>query len=350
MGAYLRPGRHRASRCSAPSCSTASTSSRRYRFTATDVFTNKTPTDAYRGAGRPEATFAIERLDGRASPPRSGMDPLELRRKNWINHEEFPFTTMAGMTYDSGNYEAATARAMELFDYDGLRAEQEQRRTSRGPGPARHRHLHLHRDVRAGAVPAARCAELRGRRLGDRHRADAAAPARSRWSPGPARTVRATRQRGARSSPTGSACRSRTSRCCTATPRSPREGLDTYGSRSLAVGGVAVVDGCGQGDREGQGVRRAHARGERRRHRVRRRAVHGARHRQGGGDRGGRLRRVRRAQPAGRRGAESGLPMPRSTRRTSPSRTARTCARSRWTPRPARRPFASTSASTTSAG
>ena len=61
------------------------------------------------------------------------MEPMELRKKNWITHEEFPFTTVAGLTYDTGNYEAATARAMELFDYDGLRAEQALRRASGDP-------------------------------------------------------------------------------------------------------------------------------------------------------------------------------------------------------------------------
>jgi carbon-monoxide dehydrogenase large subunit len=105
---------------------------RGYRFTTTNVFTNTTWTDAYRGAGRPEATYAIERLvDTFAAEV--GMDPLAVREKNWIPHEEFPFTTVAGMTYDSGNYEAATARAKELFDYDGLRAEQERRRDSKDP-------------------------------------------------------------------------------------------------------------------------------------------------------------------------------------------------------------------------
>jgi len=98
-----------------------------YHFACTNVFTNKTPTDAYRGAGRPEATFAIERLMDELAAELD-MDPLELREKNWIKHEEFPFTTVAGMTYDSGDYEAATARAKELFDYDGLRAEQRDRR------------------------------------------------------------------------------------------------------------------------------------------------------------------------------------------------------------------------------
>src|SRR5580658_4424471 len=103
-----------------------------YSFTCTGVFTTKVPTDAYRGAGRPEATYALEHImDDLAAE--LGMDPLELRERNWITHEEFPFTTIATLTYDSGNYEAATARAKELFGYDGLRAEQELRRASGDP-------------------------------------------------------------------------------------------------------------------------------------------------------------------------------------------------------------------------
>jgi carbon-monoxide dehydrogenase large subunit len=103
-----------------------------YDFSCTGVFTTKTPTDAYRGAGRPEATYAIERIMDELAAE-LGMDPLEVRRKNWIKHEEFPYTTVAGLTYDSGNYEAATARALELFGYDELRAEQQRRRESGDP-------------------------------------------------------------------------------------------------------------------------------------------------------------------------------------------------------------------------
>ncbi|MFD4641466.1 xanthine dehydrogenase family protein molybdopterin-binding subunit [Lentzea sp. NPDC058436] len=98
-----------------------------YRFECTNVFTNKVPTDAYRGAGRPEATFAIERMMDELAVELD-MEPMKLREMNWIKHEEFPFTTVAGLTYDSGNYEAATARAMELFGYDELREEQARRR------------------------------------------------------------------------------------------------------------------------------------------------------------------------------------------------------------------------------
>lgn len=97
-----------------------------YEFTCTGVFTTRTPTDAYRGAGRPEATYAIERIMDELAVE-LGLDPLELRRRNWIRHEEFPYTSIAGLTYDSGNYEAATDKALALFDYDKLRAEQADR-------------------------------------------------------------------------------------------------------------------------------------------------------------------------------------------------------------------------------
>ncbi len=101
-----------------------------YHFACTNVYTTTTLTDAYRGAGRPEATFAIERIMDELAVE-LGMDPMELREKNWIKHEEFPFTTVCGLTYDSGNYEAATEKAKQLFDYDGLRAEQEKRRAAK---------------------------------------------------------------------------------------------------------------------------------------------------------------------------------------------------------------------------
>jgi carbon-monoxide dehydrogenase large subunit len=103
-----------------------------YRFDCQGVFTNKVPTDAYRGAGRPEATFAIERIMDELAVE-LGMDPLELRRKNWIQAEEFPFTTVAGLEYDSGDYGEATRQALELLGYDELREEQRRRRESNDP-------------------------------------------------------------------------------------------------------------------------------------------------------------------------------------------------------------------------
>jgi aerobic carbon-monoxide dehydrogenase large subunit len=103
-----------------------------YHFSCTNVFTNKTPTDAYRGAGRPEATFGIERMMDELAAE-LGMETREVRRKNWIAHDEFPYDTVAGLTYDSGNYEAATDKAMELFGYTSLREEQERRRRENDP-------------------------------------------------------------------------------------------------------------------------------------------------------------------------------------------------------------------------
>ncbi|HEU4567295.1 MAG TPA: xanthine dehydrogenase family protein molybdopterin-binding subunit [Marmoricola sp.] len=103
-----------------------------YHFACQTVLTNSTWTDAYRGAGRPEATYAVERLMDELAAE-VGVDPLEIREKNWIRHEEFPFTTVSGLEYDSGNYEAATAKAKEHFGYDELRAEQRRRREANDP-------------------------------------------------------------------------------------------------------------------------------------------------------------------------------------------------------------------------
>jgi len=103
-----------------------------YEFHCTGIFTNTTPTDAYRGAGRPEATYSIERIVDEAAAE-LGMDPMEFRTKNWIQHHEFPYTTVAGLTYDTGNYEAATAKALDMFGMAELRAEQKARRESGDP-------------------------------------------------------------------------------------------------------------------------------------------------------------------------------------------------------------------------
>jgi aerobic carbon-monoxide dehydrogenase large subunit len=101
-----------------------------YDFECVGVFTTTTPTDAYRGAGRPEATYAIERaMDALAR--RLDMDPVELRRKNFIT--EFPKTIAAGLEIDSGDFHGALDKALELVDYDGLRKEQAERR-ERGDG------------------------------------------------------------------------------------------------------------------------------------------------------------------------------------------------------------------------
>jgi carbon-monoxide dehydrogenase large subunit len=97
------------------------------RMTKKAVFTNKMCTDAYRGAGRPEATFLLERMMDLAAKE-LGMDPAEIRRKNFIPPDAFPYTTPHGITYDSGNYEAALNRALELVEYEKWRKEQQEAR------------------------------------------------------------------------------------------------------------------------------------------------------------------------------------------------------------------------------
>ena len=96
-----------------------------YSVTFTGVFTHTTPTDAYRGAGRPEATYVIERtMDALARELE--IDPVELRRRNFIT--EFPAQLASGLTIDSGDYHASLDRLLELLDLDSIRKEQAERR------------------------------------------------------------------------------------------------------------------------------------------------------------------------------------------------------------------------------
>jgi carbon-monoxide dehydrogenase large subunit len=87
------------------------------------VFTNKSPMEPYRGAGRPEAAYMIERgVDVVAK--KLGMDPAELRRRNFIQPDQFPFKSLFGLYYDSGDYEKALQKALQLVDYSELRRKQ----------------------------------------------------------------------------------------------------------------------------------------------------------------------------------------------------------------------------------
>ncbi len=92
------------------------------------VFTNTVPTDAYRGAGRPEALFIVERMVDLLAR-KLGMDPVDIRRKNFIPKEKFPYQTALGLTYDSGDYAATLKKAIDLVGYDDLRKEQTKSRT-----------------------------------------------------------------------------------------------------------------------------------------------------------------------------------------------------------------------------
>lgn len=87
------------------------------------IFTNKTPTDAYRGAGRPEATYAMERMMDLLAKELK-IDPMELRRRNFVSSKEFPYSSSAGYTYDSGDYEKTLNIALKLVDYPMFRKRQ----------------------------------------------------------------------------------------------------------------------------------------------------------------------------------------------------------------------------------
>ncbi len=213
-----------------------------YRFNCTGVFTTKTPTDAYRGAGRPEATYAIEHLmDDLAAE--LGVDPLELRERNWIKHEEFPYATISGLTYDTGNYEAATAVARELFHYDELRKEQSERNRDGSP-------------VRLGigiSTFTEMCGLAPSRVLGS------LAYAAGGWEHAAIRMLAT----GKVEVVTGSSAHGQGHETAWSqivadqlgvpfedvrvlhgdTAIAPK-GMDTYGSRSLVVGGTAIVNAC----------------------------------------------------------------------------------------------------------
>ena len=202
-----------------------------YSFRCTGVFTTKMPTDAYRGAGRPEATFAIERIMDELAAE-LGVDPLEMRERNWIKHEEFPYTTIADPAVRLGQLRGRHGQGQGTVRL---------RRAAPGAGRAE-RWTTTRSGSASGSPPSPRCAGWprpgcsarwpTARAAGSKPPSGCCPPARSRWSPGPARTARDTRRRGARSWPTSSACRSRTSGCCTVTPRSrPRAWTPTGRAR-----------------------------------------------------------------------------------------------------------------------
>ncbi len=213
-----------------------------YRLECTGVFTNTVLVDTYRGAGRPEATFAIERVMDELAVE-LGMDPLDLRRRNWIGREEFPFTTAAGLTYDSGDYAAATDKALALLGYDELRKEQEQRRESGdsvqlGIGVSTYTEM-------CGLAPSRILGALR-------YGAGGWETASIRMLPtGKVEVVTGT-------SPHGQGHETAWSQIVAdqlgvpfedvevlhGDTRTAYKGLDTYGSRSLAVGGIALYQAC----------------------------------------------------------------------------------------------------------
>ena len=311
-----------------------------YSFKCTGVFTTKMPTDAYRGAGRPEATFAIERIMDELATE-LGMDPLELRERNWIKHEEFPYTTIATLVYDSGNYEAATARATELFGYDELRAEQKARRESGDP-------VQLGIGISTftemcGLAPSRVVGSLRYGVGG--------------WENATVRVLAT----GKIEVVTGSSAHGQGHetawsqivadklgvpfediRVLHGDTQVSAKGMDTYGSRSLTVGGIALVGACDKVIAKAKKVA-AHlleASENDMEFTACRCMCAGIRGRATAFRRSPSPPSPRTTSPTGR--SPRSTPSTPTTRRTSPSPTAPTCARPRWTPRRAGSPSART--------
>jgi carbon-monoxide dehydrogenase large subunit len=214
----------------------------KYSFTCTSVFTNLNPTDAYRGAGRPEASYAIERcMDSLAA--QMGKDPAEIRRINFIPRFDNGFATPAGLSFDSGNYEPAMDKALEIVGYEGLRKEQQARRET---GATKHLGIGLSSYMEICGLAPSRIMAALGAVAGG-------------WESATVRVL----PTGKVEVVTGTTPHGQAHETCWAmivaeklgcapddvevlhsdTAISPH-GLDTYGSRSLAVGGTAIALGC----------------------------------------------------------------------------------------------------------
>jgi carbon-monoxide dehydrogenase large subunit len=202
------------------------------------VFTNTIPVDAYRGAGRPEATYQLERVIDKAARE-LGVDPVELRRKNYIKPDQFPYQTPVAVEYDTGNYDATTDKVLEMSDRAGLaarKAESAARGKLRGYGFA-------HYIEACGIAPSSLVGAL-GARAGLYEAATV------RVNPtGNISVFTGSHSHGQGHETTFAQVVAEMLGCDEAavdivhgdTARIPF-GMGTYGSRSLAVGGTAIVN------------------------------------------------------------------------------------------------------------
>jgi carbon-monoxide dehydrogenase large subunit len=213
-----------------------------YDFSCTGVYTTLTPTDAYRGAGRPEATYAIERaMDSLAH--QMGIDPMDLRKRNFIQKEQFPYTAFTGLVYDSGDHLAAAEKAAEMADYAGIRARQ---KTQNVPGAKKLLGIgQASYFEMCGLAPSRVLASLNYSAGG--------------WEAATVRVLPTNKiQVVTGTSPHGQGHETSWSMIVAEKMGVPPEdvdvlhsdtalsplGLDTYGSRSLPVGGVAIAIAC----------------------------------------------------------------------------------------------------------
>ena len=213
-----------------------------YDFSCTGVFTTLTPTDAYRGAGRPEATYAIESaMDALAR--KMGIDPFDLRKRNYIQKEQFPYTAFSGLTYDSGNHLGAAEKAAGLTDYAGIRARQAKQNI---PGATKRLGIGMTSYFEmCGLAPSRVLASLNYGAGG--------------WESATVRILPTAKvQVVTGTSPHGQGHETSWAMIASEKLGIPAEdidvlhsdtaiaplGLDTYGSRSLPVGGVAIAGAC----------------------------------------------------------------------------------------------------------
>ena len=204
----------------------------------TGVFTNTTPVDAYRGAGRPEACYLLERMvDACAAALK--MDPAELRRKNFIPKFDNGYQTKVALSYDSGNYGGAFDRLLQMLDYKKFRAEQAE---GAGQGAPHRGRASPPISRRAASRPPrwwARWAPRPG--SGSPARCACIPPARCRCSRARTRTGRGTRRRSPSWWRTTSGIPMDDVDIIHGDTGSVPFGMGTYGSRSASVGGTAIV-------------------------------------------------------------------------------------------------------------
>ena len=268
------------------------------------VYTNTVPVDAYRGSGRPEATWNNERLLERGARE-LGIDVVEMRRRNLIARADFPYSAPGGRVYDSGDPPALLDKLLSSRITPALRREQaELRKRGRPDG---HRPCRLHRQGRHRARAAISPSAAACMAAGKARSCACTATARSRSLPAAIRTGRATKSPSARSRPTGSGLPIDDIRSGRRRHRSDpvRQrhlgralGVRRRGRRSIAPRDKVIAKAT-RFAAQMHGMRAG-------RHRISARRVPGARHRPGGSLRRGRRRRLSRRGAAGGRLARSG--------------------------------------------
>ena len=204
------------------------------------VFTNTSPVDASRGAGRPEATYLLERLVDVCAAD-MGLDPAEIRRRNFIPKDAFPYQTPVVQCYDSGDYEAALDQAMELADYAGFDARAEE---ARGRGKLRGIGFSSYVEA-CGIAPSAAVGQLGGG-------VGLWESAQVRFNPtGNVQVFTGTHSHGQGHETTFAqlVCDQlgvpfENIEVIHGDTAKTQFGMGTYGSRSLAVGGVAIAKAC----------------------------------------------------------------------------------------------------------